>query len=125
MPFDENCFDFALTVTTICFIRNPIAVLNEVMRILKPEGNFIIGFIDRETRLGKIYESVKSSNKFYRDARFYSAGEVIRLLQLSEFIPDRPCQTIFSNPDTMTAPDPISDGYSDGAFVVVNSDKSS
>lgn len=125
LPFDNNSFDFALMITTLCFVENPGKALSEVMRILKPGGNFILGIIDRETELGRTYESMKDSDKFYRNAKFYSTSEVIQLIQKSGFDYSNACQTIFSNPDTMTAPDLIRDGYSKGAFVVVNSIKPS
>src|SRR3990172_6303343 len=57
LPFDDNSFDYALMVTTLCFVEVPGKALIEVMRILKPGGNFILGIIDRETQLGRIYES--------------------------------------------------------------------
>ncbi|HEY4754510.1 MAG TPA: hypothetical protein VIH28_00505, partial [Ignavibacteriaceae bacterium] len=80
---------------------------------------------DRETELGRTYESMKDSDKFYRNAKFYSTSEVIQLIQKSGFDYLNACQTIFSNPDTMTDPDLIRDGYGEGAFVVVNSIKPS
>ena len=56
LPFDTDHFDFALMVTTLCFVEDPGKALDEVLRILKPGGNFILGIIDRETKLGKLYE---------------------------------------------------------------------
>ena len=124
-PFDNNSFDFALMITTLCFVEDPDKALSEVMRILKPGGNFILGIIDKETELGRTYESMKNSDKFYRNARFYSTNEVIQLIQKCGFDYLNACQTIFSNPDTMTTPDLIRDGYGEGAFVVINSIKPS
>jgi len=135
LPFDNISFDFALMITTLCFVEDPGKTLSDVMRILKPEGNFILGIIDRETNLGKIYESrrgrtstdesMKGSDKFYSKARFYSTSEVIQFIQKSRFDYLNACQTIFSNRDTMTAPDLIRDDYGEGAFVVINSIKPS
>ena len=31
----------------------------------------IIGFIDRDSVLGRFYESRKNANKFYREAQFF------------------------------------------------------
>lgn len=33
------------------------------------------------------------------------------------------CQTIFSNPETMTAKDIVKEGYGEGAFVVISAIK--
>ena len=110
LPFDADHFDFALMVTTLCFVEDPGKALNEVLRILKPGGNFILGIIDRETRLRKLYESMKDSNlpdrqagKFYRNTHFYSTSEVIEILHKNGFICGKICQTIFSNPETNIA----------------------
>jgi len=123
LPFDADHFDFALMVTILCFVKDPGKALNEVLRILKPGGNIILSIIDRETELGKQYESMKESHKFYQHAHFYSTQEVLQLLQQNGFICGEMCQTIFSIPETMIAPDPIRDGYGEGAFVVINSIK--
>ena len=123
LPFDDNHFDFALMVTTLCFVENPEKALNETLRILKPGGDFILGFIDRESLLGKLYESMKNTNKFYRQAHFYSTSEVMQILQQTGFINPNTCQTIFTNPETITKSNPVYEGYGEGAFVVINTIK--
>lgn len=125
LPFQTKHFDFALMVTTPCFVENPQAALGEAHRILKPSGSLILAIIDRETPLGKSYKAMKSSNKFYRDATFYSTPQVLGLLRSVWFTHFQTYQTIFSNPDSMTAPDPVREGYGEGAFVVVQSVKQS
>lgn len=42
LPFANNSFDKIFTVNTIYFWDNESAVLNELKRVLKPEGNLII-----------------------------------------------------------------------------------
>ncbi len=123
LPVESEQFDFALMVTTLCFVDNPHAALAEAYRILKPDGSLLLAFIDRQTQLGKVYEAMKSSDKFYRDATFYSASEVLDLLRQACFGKFQTCQTIFSHPDAMTTPDPIKNGHGEGAFVVVCSIK--
>jgi len=46
LPFIDEQFDFALMVTTICFLDDIETAFKEAYRILKPDGKFIIGFID-------------------------------------------------------------------------------
>ncbi len=120
LSFDSEHFDFALMVTTLCFVDDPEFVLKEANRILKPGGQIIVAIIDKESNLGNTYEEMKASSKFYKDATFYSAQEVIELLHQASFNQIQTCQTIFSNPDTMTAPDAVKDGYGEGAFVVLS-----
>jgi ubiquinone/menaquinone biosynthesis C-methylase UbiE len=48
IPFESNSFTKAMTVNTIYFWQNPIELLNEVYRVLKPNGIFCIGFAQKE-----------------------------------------------------------------------------
>jgi ubiquinone/menaquinone biosynthesis C-methylase UbiE len=123
LPFDHEQFDFVLIATTLCFVSDPELALNESGRILKPNGRIIVAIIDRESPLGKTYEAMKISNKFYKDAVFYSAKDIINLLEQTNFGNIKICQTIFTNPDKMTAPEIVKSGYGEGAFVVLSAIK--
>lgn len=123
LPFESEYFDFATIVTTICFVNDPQKVLLEARRVLKSGGNLVLAIIDKQSELGKKYEDLKASNKFYRNATFYSTAEILKLLGKAGFIETGICQTIFSNPDSITAPDPVREGYGEGAFVVISSIK--
>jgi len=80
LPFADGSFDHALVVTTLCFVDSPADMLAEARRVLKPGGRVVIGFIDRESAVGRDYLSHQIENVFYREATFYSADEVARLL---------------------------------------------
>ena len=58
LPFADKSIDYILMVTIICFLADLPTALREACRILKPGGRLIIGFIDRESRLGRKYESM-------------------------------------------------------------------
>ena len=123
LHFNNNGFDFVLMVTTLCFVDDPKLVLKEANRILKPNGQIIVAIIDKESSLGRSYDATKASNKFYKDATFYSTQDIIGLLYQTNFNQIQTCQTIFSNPDTMTIPDTVKDGYGEGSFVVISAIK--
>ncbi len=123
LPFPNEQFDFALFVTTLCFVDNPSLALQEAHRILKLPGKIIIGIIDRESSLGKKYESMKNKNKFYSCAKFYSTKDVMELLEQTHFKQIKTCQTIFSNPDEMKEKDEVKEGFGEGAFVVLSAIK--
>jgi len=80
LPFAHDSFDYALIITTICFVNSPARMLAEAHRVLKPGGRVIIGFIDRESDLGQHYLAHQAESVFYREATFYSANEVENLL---------------------------------------------
>jgi len=119
LPFADGTFDFVLLVNVICFLDAPLHSLKESYRILKPNGHIILAFIDKNTKLGRAYESQKASNKFYKKATFFSGQQVIELLQKAGFIDIQSCQTIFTSPTEMAAPDPIRDSHGQGGFVVL------
>lgn len=123
LPCKDSSFDFVLLVTTICFLDDVPAALGEAYRVLTPGGYILVGFIDRESRLGKVYEKRKQDNEFYRQATFFSVDEVVPHLQQADFRDFVFCQTIFQNPEEMEQPDPVRPGYGEGSFVVVRAIK--
>lgn len=123
LPFRDARFDFALMITTLCFFDDAEAAFMEARRVLAPAGSLIIGFIDRDSPIGKTYEERKSESRFFRLATFYSAREVIALLERSGFRPTAVRQTIFGMPKEMNAGDPVREGHGEGCFVVVRAEK--
>jgi len=119
LPFRNGSFDYILSITTICFVDDVIAMLYEAKRVLKQGGILVLGFIDRETKLGERYLRHQADNVFYREATFYSAAEVERLLSETGFI--EPCwvQTLFSSLEETHQVEALRTGYGQGAFVVV------
>jgi len=123
LPFDDSSFDFVLIVVTICFVQDPIQALREAKRVLKPGGYIIIGMINKESFLGKLYESKKKESKFYRHANFYFISQVLDWLIKLEFEHIKTCQTIFKNPKEITAIEPVKEGYGEGGFIVISAQK--
>lgn len=119
IPFANSTFDFALMVTTICFVDDLESSFKEAHRILKPDGCLIIGFIDRNSPTGRLYEQHKENNVFYRVATFYSVAEVISLLDETGFKNLRLSQTIFKNLPDIDRIEAVKPGYGQDSFVVV------
>lgn len=124
LPFKACVFDYALVVTTICFVDSASDMLAEIHRVLAPEGKVIIGLIDRESELGAFYQEHKAESVFYRDAEFFSAAEVERLLQNNGFIVEARAQTLFRPLPKTTEIEPALPGRGKGAFVVITGKKS-
>lgn len=117
LPIENRSFDFTTMVTTICFLNDIPKAFADVHRILKPEGEFIIGLIDRNSKLGKKYERQKTTNKFYRNAHFHSTAEIKEFLSQAGFQNFTYWQTLISaNGNIVEQPQP---GYGKGSFVVI------
>ncbi len=123
LPLKDETYDFALMVTTICFVDDVIKSFNEVRRILKTGGSFIVGLVDKNSALGKIYEVMKEKNKFYRFATFYSVDEVLQFLKTTGFEEYEIVQTIFGEINKIKNIQKFKESYGEGGFVVIKAIK--
>ena len=124
LPFSNSSFDYTLNVTTICFVDDATAMLEEAYRVLKPGGELVIGFIDRTSDLGQHYLAHQAENVFYRNATFYSVNEVEQLLRDTGFTEPVWVQTLSKTLDETREIEPLCAGYGQGAFVVVKAKRS-
>ena len=113
LPFQDNSFDFALMVTILCFLQNPLQALQEIKRILKPHGKIIIGMLDEECPLGKHYREKTKKSKFY------PVNQVLAWLKDFKFAKFKIVQTIFKNPGEIQSLEPVEEGFGKGLFVVI------
>jgi len=123
LPLPDESFDFALMVTTICFVDDAEKAFCEIKRILKPGGSFIIGLVDKNSQLGKTYENFKEQNIFYRIATFYSTEEVIKLLKENGFSNIEIIQTVFGKLESINCIQSYKKGHGEGGFVVLKATK--
>jgi SAM-dependent methyltransferase len=123
LPFKDSSFDFALMVTTICFLDDIEKAFHETFRILKHNGYIIIGFIDKNSKIGLSYQRNKGKSLFYREANFFSVDEVISYLKKTKFTDFHFNQTIFKSLDDIKNVEPLKKGYGQGSFVVIKAIK--
>ena len=123
LPFSDSSVDYALSITTICFVDDATAMLTEAYRVLKPGGELVIGFIDRTSNLGQHYLAHQAENVFYREATFYSASEVEQLLRDTDFTEPVWVQTLSKTLEEKDDIEPLRTGYGQGAFVVVKANR--
>lgn len=125
LPFGDAEFDCCLMVTTACFLDDMATAFREAHRVLRPGGAFLIGFVDRESRLGKEYLGRKDQNPFYKDATFYSAAQITDALTQAGFTGFAFRQTLFRRLDELAEVEPVKEGHGEGSFVVVRGVKAS
>ncbi|MBN2460897.1 MAG: class I SAM-dependent methyltransferase [Candidatus Cloacimonetes bacterium] len=123
IPYPDQSWDYALMVTTICFVDDPLQSLQEINRILKWQGHIIIGFVDKNSPVGKLYLQHQNESIFYREAVFYSTEEIYLLLRNTGFKVVETCQTVFGLLDEIKEVQPAAAGYGKGSFVVIKAQK--
>lgn len=120
LPFPKDSFDLIVMITVDCFLEDLGKTLEEAYRVLSTGGFIVIGFIDKATPLGKVYESKKAHNEFYSHANFHSGVEITEALEKAEFEIKRKGQTIFSLENELQESRP---GLGQGLFGVVLGEK--
>lgn len=121
LPIESESFDFALLVTTVCFLNDMPKALSEIRRILKPKGEIILAIIDKNSVLGKKYEAKKAENKFYENAHFHSTEDITEWLTQAGFNRFEYWQTLFKeNSQQIEQP---KEGFGKGSFVVIKAQK--
>jgi SAM-dependent methyltransferase len=115
LPFSDAEFDFVLMVTTICFVEDILQSFREAFRVLKPRGCIIVGFVDKESELGKQYLDRRDSSVFYKEAIFFSSREVSDYIINAGFGDLTFRQALIPGESQGM----IRDGFGKGAFVVI------
>jgi len=121
LPYENGRFDFVLVVTTICFLDSPAQTLREIRRVLKKRGRIVIGFIEQNSFLGKLYKKRKSG--LYVKARFLTVDRLTRMLAEAGYRQFTYYQTIFQNPENIKVAEKPKQGYGQGSFVVIGAEK--
>ena len=123
LPYADQSKDAVLMVTTICFVDDIYKSFQEVHRVLKDNGHFIIGFVDKNSPIGKFYLEQKDKNVFYKDAIFFGTEELYEILKETEFKINNTYQTVFGKIEEINKVQNVLAGYGKGSFVVIKAQK--
>lgn len=123
LPLDDNTYGYALMVTTVCFLESLEEAFNEVYRILKTGGCILIGFIEKESVLGKQYEKKKNESKFYKDAHFHTTEEILQALINAGFNHFEFSQAVLPGDIEPGAEPIVEKGQGKGSFIVLRGKK--
>jgi len=83
LEFSDSSFDIVTLITVLEFVDDPLLVLKEAIRVSKRK--IFLGILNKHSWLGlkrRIEAFFKES--IYRYARFYSVGEVLNLIELTD-----------------------------------------
>ena len=78
LPFDNKSFDTIVSITMLEFTDNVKKVLDEIYRVLKPNGNLVLGCLNINSELGK----AKDNDETFRNAHFFSKDELEDVLSI-------------------------------------------
>lgn len=123
LPYNDASFDSVLMVTTICFVNDPLQALKEAFRVLKPSGDLVLAFVDKESPIGQMYLQHKEESLFYKEATFFGVNEIKTLLHQAGFRISASYQTIFHSLDQLTDIEQPKPGFGEGSFVVIQAHK--
>ncbi|SFO21695.1 Methyltransferase domain-containing protein [Paenimyroides ummariense] len=90
IPFDDAAFDKIFTVNTLYFWKNPDLLLNEIYRVLKPNGIFALTFADKSfmdklpfTPFGFNLYSLKDAEELLQKNQFKILNSISQTEQVS------------------------------------------
>lgn len=86
LPFRSGCFDLALAVTSLCFVRSPDRTIEETRRVLNSEGRLVLGELNRFSPWA-LWRRLKGlfTDTIYNQAHFWGRRELERLLRRRGF----------------------------------------
>jgi len=119
----DKSFEYALFITSTCFLDDPQTAYKEAARVIKDKGSIIIAFLEKNSELGKIYEAHKHESPFYCDATFYSYKEIQNFLSTAGFSDFKTLQTVLPESLENAQTHDILSGHDKGTFIVVRAEK--
>jgi SAM-dependent methyltransferase len=97
LPFKPEAFDCALMFTVLEFLREPLTVLEEISRVVKPYGSLILGvhnFWSSWNLYRKLQAKFKASSA-YKHAKYYTLKELKKMLEEASFMLEEAFNVLF------------------------------
>lgn len=81
LPFPDQSFDLVISNIVLEFVESPKKVISEALRVLKPNGRLIIGFIGKDSDWARIYQKQgkEKLDSVFANAHFYNAAQIQEL----------------------------------------------
>ncbi len=125
LPITNESLGTIFLLFSLCFVEDPIVVLAECHRVLKPGGHLVLGTVPLNSSWGKMLEDKKRANHpFYKDARFLQLSQVQNYLSMTGFELKEGRSTLLSPPQNYNESENSMSGISaDAGFVVLVMEK--
>ncbi|MBS4534315.1 methyltransferase domain-containing protein [Clostridium sp. D2Q-14] len=91
LKFDDNEFDGAFSMAAFEFVEDTEKALDEIFRVIKSEGQVLIGTINKDSNWGELYLSEDfQKNSVFKYAHFKTMGDFTRIYQ-NKIVNKREC----------------------------------
>jgi ubiquinone/menaquinone biosynthesis C-methylase UbiE len=99
LPLADNSAGTLFLLFTLCFLADPVAALKECHRVLRADGNLVVGHLQANSPWGAfLKKKQQNGNPFYKYAHFFTANEIIDLLNRTGFTLKSCNSTLFQLP---------------------------
>ena len=85
LPFENERFDGVASITMMEFVDHPENVIQEMYRVLKPDGWLIVGCLNEKSVLGK----TSAQDEVFRNANFLNLDNLKNLFHPFELIREK------------------------------------
>jgi len=107
LPFQDNSFDGVLIALALCFIPNPEKALKECNRILRREGELLVGDITADSPWGQLYKKTGADgDPVWSQSSFLSGTELVQFTEKAGFHLRNSASTLFWKPTDSSEIDP-------------------
>jgi ubiquinone/menaquinone biosynthesis C-methylase UbiE len=76
LPFNDNSFDVVMSISVLWYMYNPIETFNEVLRVLKPGGQFLVDFQNRY-HISYVLDDLSGIINCWRKNKIYKEEKLI------------------------------------------------
>jgi len=120
LVFRAGSMGTVFLLTTWEFLFDPLKVLRECRRVLKPDGRLLNAYLDRDGKWGRSYvEKGRAGHPLFSHARFDSYEDVKRMTEQAGFDVLETVSALFQGPGETTAREEPRPGFVRGASFVV------
>lgn len=107
LPFPDAGFDGVLLALTLCFVADPRRAAAECRRVLRTNGQLLVGAIPADSPWGRHYEGKQAAgHPVYVHARLLTTARIVALIESAEFDLQAAASTLLWAPDAAPETEP-------------------
>jgi SAM-dependent methyltransferase len=123
LPYKSNLFDFVLMNFCISYFDDVQQAFHEAFRVLKKRGVLIVGFVEKDSQIGRLYKRYMHKSIFYKKARFYSFDQIAVILKKAGFNNLTSFQTLFHPLYKIKTIETVKNGHGEGSYILLKAIK--